>query len=134
MIVVYFCLFILGFMVLVQFFPQPKTDFSDLDSDLYKRYFEISGEYSRKTKIIFDFYREDLISKMNVYEKEYAEFESILDLTSKGGNVDNKENYKLSDNIKRMQIKSEKIFQLYKDIIPEFKQENRDRKLEEIIS
>jgi len=123
-------IFVVVFLLIVFLNTPYSSEVRKVDSS-YENYMKVSSEYSRRTNIIFNFYREDAVNMMQKYGEEYNKFEKILDLKYPD---DSYKNNKLSENIKRMEEKSKKVFELYKDIIPEFKKESRNQKLEEILS
>lgn len=84
------------------------------------RYQKSYKKYVRRSEIIMEFLKND-VSNNKLYQKEMTKYLEILynHLTKT-----------TSDNYIE---ESEEIFNLFKDIIPEFRQENRDKKLKQIL-
>jgi len=81
------------------------------------------NEYNRRCDIIVLFLKRDVSGK-KLYHKEMVKY---LDILYK--NISSPSNYDSHDYIKQ----SEELFNTFKHIIPEFRQEDRDKKLKKIL-
>ncbi len=109
-----FLLFVMVFWVYKIIIPITKMLRSQIS---YKRSYK---DYSQKRDIIFNFLKSDL-SNQKLYQKEAEKFLEVL-------------SRHISATTSREHLEeTAELFNIFKDIIPEFKQEVREKKLKQIL-